>query len=100
MSKDAVTIVNGIGNGRQNRRHPRKDPVYKVMLIFCWEFELVARSKDCPAGGQHGIHGRSGRGKEFNQGSNSDRRQGLLDNVMVFSKVELPIELQLQEGVR
>jgi hypothetical protein len=24
----------------------------------------------------------------------------LLDNVMVFSKVELPIELQLQEGVR
>jgi hypothetical protein len=63
------------------------------MVIVGRHLIFVANSKDIPAGGQHGVHGRAGSREKFNQCPDSDSGQGLLDNVVVFSKIDLPVEL-------
>lgn len=94
VSKDAVPIVNAVRDRSQNGRNPWKNPIHEIMFIIGREFKLLTRSKDRPASGQHWIHGWSSCWEEFNQCSNSDSSQGLLDNVVILAKVDFPVELK------
>ena len=90
-SKDSVSVVDGIGDTGENGTDTGSDPVDKVVLIFRREFKVAADAKGIPAGTQHGVHGRSSSGEEFNEGTNGNGRQELLDPVVVLSKVEFPV---------
>ena len=53
---------------------------------------LGADTKHSPRGCQHGIHRWSRSGEELDQGSDRDSRQRLLDDVVVASKIKLPVQ--------
>jgi hypothetical protein len=92
-SKHIITIVYSIGDGRQDPRQEGSYPIYKVVKVIVGVLVGFTYAKDIPRRCQHGVHGRTGGREQFNQCSNGNCRQGLLDNVMVRSKVHFPIEL-------
>lgn len=91
--KDLISIVHSIRNTCQDASKDGTDPVHKVMGVIGWVVERLADPKDTPGGGEHRIHGWTRGRKAFNQGSNGNSGQCLLDNVMVIAKMDFPVEL-------
>ena len=53
---------------------------------------IFVGGKDGPGGAEHGVHGRSTGGEHLNEVPNAERRQRLLDPVVVLAKVDLPVD--------
>ncbi len=56
-------------------------------------FAVRSNPKDVPGSREHWVHGGTGSWEELDEGSNCDSGKELFDDIVVRSKVELPVEL-------
>lgn len=93
-SKELVLAVkDNVGNGTQQSGHKGCQPVDKVVGVIGWVDAGGSHPVDVPGGGKHGVDGGTGGREEFDNAANGNGRQSLFDDVVVFSEIELPIEL-------
>jgi hypothetical protein len=97
VSKDFAPCIDTVSNAGEGRRNKWGDPIHEIMFFFRRHFVGSPNTKSIPGSCQHGVHCGSSSGEKFNEGADSNCRQELLDNVVVFAKVHFPVQLHTKK---